>query len=321
MLFLDGKARLLPRREAALQLGHVGEARFLQQPAGRGTGATVAVGHEHRLFLVLGDLAHAAGELAERDVARSGQVSLGELLRLAHVEHERAALVHEPRGLERADLRAAHAGELRDLGPHEHEPARQEEGDEAEVVHQEFAHGEEDLRRAAKPGSKKEQFYPIAHCRNQTTPIPPTIEAMTLRVTAATAIATRPAIQRRFPAEGSKRPWLRRIPGATIAASTAGGTNARAWRKKRGKRCGSAKTMKEARSTKVVMPTHTMASQVLTGASSAGDRAPGPRRCRRWSPRPATGGTESRWWRVPRWKRRWPQRGPRGCAPPGPAAR
>src|SRR5688572_5642668 len=257
-LLFHGQARLLPRREPALEVEHVGKTRLPQETTGGPGTGSAAVGDDDGFVLELLDLVHAPREVAQRDVARARQVAGGEFLFVADVQHQRGPLVHEPRGLEGADLAAAPAAQLRELGPKEHHAAGQEERDQRDVVHDEFAHG-----RGAGTAGEKGRFYPIAHCRSHSAPIPETMAASTLRVRAATRIASPPAIHRGLASVRSSAPWCSSRPGATMAASTAGGTKPSARRKKRGKRCGSAKTMKEARSRKVTSPTPTMASQVL----------------------------------------------------------
>src|SRR5690349_24734044 len=101
--FLHGQARRFPRGHAALELVHRGEAGLAQQ-AYRATGArSRSAGDDHRLFLVLGKLLETVRQLAERDVPSARQMARREFLGVAHVENERAALIHEARRLEGAD--------------------------------------------------------------------------------------------------------------------------------------------------------------------------------------------------------------------------
>src|SRR5205085_276410 len=122
--------------------------------------------------------------------------------------------------------------------PNEHEAARHEDPDQRQVVEDEFAHG---IGRASKArgAGKKGQFYPINPCRSQSAGRPTAMGAMGWRIRVATARATRPASHRGFASVRSKAPSGIARPGATMAASTAGGTKARACLKSFGNFCGS----------------------------------------------------------------------------------
>ena len=74
---LERQARLLPGREAALEVDDLGEPGVLQHPAGRCRSRAAGAGDQDRLLLPLGDLVHALGELARGDVARARQVAGG----------------------------------------------------------------------------------------------------------------------------------------------------------------------------------------------------------------------------------------------------
>src|SRR5579862_287801 len=108
-LLLHREARLLPRRDAALQLVHRGETRGLEKLRRPSRARAALARHDHGLFLELADLLDALAELRERNVAGSRQVSRRVLVAVAHVEDERRALVHEPRRFKCSDFaRRAH---------------------------------------------------------------------------------------------------------------------------------------------------------------------------------------------------------------------
>src|SRR5260221_10642877 len=136
--FLHRQARLLPRREAALELVDGGEALPLEDARCRARARAALARHDHGLVLVFPDLGEAFLQLAQRDVPRPGKVAGGEIGLVAHVEHQRRPLVHETGRLERADLRGT-CGKARDLGPERQHAARQAEDDAPEVVEDEVA--------------------------------------------------------------------------------------------------------------------------------------------------------------------------------------
>src|SRR2546423_15130796 len=88
-LLLQGKARLLPRREPALQSIHLVESGTLQETRGAAAARSARRGEDDGLVLVLDDLLHALGQLLHRNVPGARQVSGGVFLRVAHVEDER----------------------------------------------------------------------------------------------------------------------------------------------------------------------------------------------------------------------------------------
>src|SRR5512140_3995944 len=72
---LHGQARLLPGREAALEVDDLGEPGVLQNPAGIPRARAAGAGDQDRLLLPLRELVDALGELAHGDVPRARQVA------------------------------------------------------------------------------------------------------------------------------------------------------------------------------------------------------------------------------------------------------
>src|SRR6185437_5782358 len=86
---------ILPGAKAAAKRLHAREAEPGQSRNRRATPcATVAI-DDHGARCVLGDLAAAILQLGQRDVGGVRQAAALELVRLAHVEHERILLVEE----------------------------------------------------------------------------------------------------------------------------------------------------------------------------------------------------------------------------------
>src|SRR6185503_15060839 len=95
--------------------------------------------HDERLFLELGEVRRTLVNAREGHVLRPEHVPGSVFARLAHVEHQRVLAVDEVGGLRRRDPGAA--GRAPHERPQQHAARKQGDGDEEEIVADEFHEG------------------------------------------------------------------------------------------------------------------------------------------------------------------------------------
>src|SRR5688572_9995750 len=135
-LLFHRQAGLLPGGEAAGEIDHVGKAVLAQQCDARSRAIAVGAMQDHRLRLVLVQLARAPREVRQRQAARAEDVAAGVLRRRTQVDHHRIVAIHHLRRLQRVHSGAAHA--LAHQRPQQHAARNQGDDDEEDVLGDEF---------------------------------------------------------------------------------------------------------------------------------------------------------------------------------------